>query len=295
MEVEARLRAFAALARAGTFSAAAAELAISQPAVSKHIAALEAELGALLVERVGRGSRLTAGGRFLAPYVLRAEALLAQGARGVAAFGANGATTLRLAASGTPGTYLLPRAIAKFQAASPTAELSVEMGTSAEVADLVRLHRVELGIVGGYADAPELQAEPLAEDVVVVVGPPALGASRLSRRQLSEATWITREEGSATRWALETAWSDLGIVPRRRLALPSWEAVKLACAAGAGIAACSRLAIAIELKAGTLAILDVPRWNVRRTISLLTAEGVPPSLAAAQFATILREVSAAPG
>jgi molybdate transport repressor ModE-like protein len=292
MELEARLRAFAALARAGTFSAAARELTISQPAVSKHIAALEAELGSPLVERVGRGSRLTAAGRFVAPYVLRAEALLAQASRGVAAFAAGGAPSLRVAASGTPGTYLLPRAIARFQIAQPAAELSVELGTSAEVADLVRLHRVEIGVVGGYADAPELDAEPLAEDVVVVIGPPALAASRLSRKQLSEATWITREEGSATRRALEAAWSDLGIVPRKQLALPSWEAVKLACAAGAGIAACSRLAIDIELKAGTLAVLDVPRWNVRRTISLLTAEGVPPSLVAAQFAAILRDVCA---
>ena len=79
MELEARLRAFAAFARRRSFSAAARELRISQPAVSKHIADVERETGVKLVERRARGGELTPAGEFLANHVLRAQALLAQG------------------------------------------------------------------------------------------------------------------------------------------------------------------------------------------------------------------------
>ena len=82
MRLEARLRAFAAFARRRSFSAAAAEPRISQPAISKHIAELEQALGLKLVERARRDGALTNAGDFVADYVLRAEALLVQaGAR----------------------------------------------------------------------------------------------------------------------------------------------------------------------------------------------------------------------
>ena len=84
MKLEARLRAFAAFARQRSFSAAAVELRISQPAISKHIAELENALGLKLVERTRRGGTLTSAGDFLANYVLRAEALLVQADLGAA-------------------------------------------------------------------------------------------------------------------------------------------------------------------------------------------------------------------
>jgi len=76
MDLEARLRAFAAFARRRSFSAAAKELRISQPAVSKHIAEVERETGVKLVVRRPRGGELTPAGEFLANHVLRAHALL---------------------------------------------------------------------------------------------------------------------------------------------------------------------------------------------------------------------------
>src|SRR5918992_1917971 len=84
MDLEARLRAFAAVARRGSFSRAAVDLGISQPAVSKHVADLEAALGTKLLVREPRGARLTEAGQLLASHVSRAEALLARAAAGVA-------------------------------------------------------------------------------------------------------------------------------------------------------------------------------------------------------------------
>ena len=98
MQLEARLRAFAAFARRRSFSAAAHELRISQPAVSKHIADLGHVLGLKLVERARRDGTLTSAGEFVANYVLRAESLLAQSVRGVGELRKSGTGSLILVA-----------------------------------------------------------------------------------------------------------------------------------------------------------------------------------------------------
>ena len=286
MKVEARLRAFAAVARQASFSRAADELFVSQPAVSRHVASLEAELGTQLVLRDRRGATLTAAGQTLADYVLRAEALLENGRRAVAAGAGSG--VVAIAASGIPGTYLLPALIARFQADNPGVEMALEVATSAGALELVRAHRVELAVVGGLVVPPELEDEPLLEDEVVLVGPASLGGRRLGRVDLDGVTWVSREEGSATRAAVEAARWQIGLHEPRTLELPSWEAVKRAVASGAGIAAISTLAIELELEAGTLVVLDVPRWRLRRTISLVTAREVPLTPPAERLRELLR-------
>jgi LysR family transcriptional regulator, transcriptional activator of the cysJI operon len=104
MKLEARLRAFGAFARKRSFSSAAEELGISQPAVSKHIAELEQELGIKLVERSRRDGALTDAGDFVANYVLRAEALLTQAGLRAAQFCQGGPGSVALVASSLTGT-----------------------------------------------------------------------------------------------------------------------------------------------------------------------------------------------
>src|SRR5437660_9513008 len=196
MQLEARLRAFAALARRGSFSSAAEELVISQPAVSKHVAELEAELGTQLVIRGSRRSQLTPAGEFVADHVERAEALVAQAARGARSLA--GAETGRLAI-GTSGTgmYLAIDAIAAFHTAHPRVELDVQIGTSEPIVELVRAHRAELAIVGGFTAASDVESEMLLQDDIVVVAAPPMARSRPTLRDLERLTWISREEGSA--------------------------------------------------------------------------------------------------
>ncbi len=289
MELEARLRAFAALARRGSFSGAAEELYVSQPAVSKHVAALEAEVGKPLVERGRSGSPLTPAGELLAEYVLRAEALLANARRALAAGAEADTGTLSLAASGVPGTYLLPEIVVEFGERHPGVELDFDVSTSAGALEAVRAHRAELAVVGGFEVPAELDAETLLDDEVVLVGPPALGGRRLRPKELERLSWISRAEGSATRAAVETARWEMGLRTVRAIELPSWEAVKRAIAKGGGISAISRLAVESEVAAGTLAILDVPRWRLTRTIALVRARDVPLTPPAERFVALLRE------
>jgi len=286
MKLAARLRAFAGFVRRGSFSGAAEELRISQPAVSKHVADLERDLGVKLIER--RSRALTAAGEFLASHVLRAEALLVQAAHGIAALREPGLASLSVLASGTPGTYLLPDVIAQFGQAHPGVRLTFGLGTSAEVVKAVRSHLAEIGITGGFVAAPEIEAEPLIEDEIVIVGPPSLKGRRLSRDELESSTWISREEGSATRVIADAALADLGIVPRRRLDLPSWESIKMIVRRGYGIAAFSRLALTEELEAGTLVVIPFVPWKVRRTFSIVRIRDAALSPPAQQFLLMLR-------
>src|SRR3974377_1115105 len=156
MKLEARLRAFAACARQRSFSAAAAELRISQPAISKHIAELEHALGLKLVDRARRDGPLTSAGDFVANYVLRAESLLVQAGLGAVQFRKSGSGSVAVAASSLTGAYLLPEIIAEFQHSHPAVRVSVQVGSAVQAVEHLRSHRAELGFVAGAVAAPEI-------------------------------------------------------------------------------------------------------------------------------------------
>src|SRR5215468_4748670 len=287
MELEARLRAFAAFARRRSFSAAAQELRISQPAVSKHVADVERAAGVKLVERRTHGSTLTPAGEFVANHVLRAQALLAQAGRGVADFRQRATGSLTIAASGVPANYLVPEVLVAFQRAHPGVRVSIVPGPSAQTMDALRSHRAELGVVGGFAAAPEIEAEALVEEEVLVIGHPRLAGRRMSRREAEAVTWISPYKGSATQAAVEAAWADIGISPSQHPELPNWEAVKLAVARGHGVAGCSEFTVAAELRAGSLGVVRLRGWKVRRMISIVRHREAVLTPSAHEFVTML--------
>jgi DNA-binding transcriptional LysR family regulator len=289
MKLEARLRAFAAFARQRSFSAAAAELRISQPAISKHIAELETALGLKLVERTRRDGLLTKAGDFVANHVLRAESLLVQAGLGATQFRASGSGIVAVVASSLTGGYLLPGIIADFQHSNPNVRVTLQVATAGRAVELLRLHRAELGFIAGIVTAPEIETEPLFEYDIVIVGKPGLVPRPLSRDSFEEVTWISREEGSATRTSSDAGLAQLGIAPRRRLELPSNEAIIHALKRGYGIAAISRYVVSTELRTRSLAAVRVRGWNVRNVVSVLHVRDARLTPFASLFETYARE------
>ena len=288
MQVEARLRAFAAVARQRSFSRAAEELYVTQPAVSKHVASLEAELGQQLVVRDRRALSLTPAGEVLADYVLRAEALLANARRALAS-GADAETgTLSLAASDVPGTYLLPslpristRAIRRSSSTSRSRRPPRRWSSCARTAS-------SSPYWAGSTPRPSSRASRWSRTRSSSLGrcasrpTPAGQGTRGGDVDLARRGTRDPRRAEAARW-------QVGLGGVRSLELPSWEAVKLACASGAGIAAISRFALDEAAENGRLAILDVPRWRLARTVSLVTARDVPLTPTAERFRGLLRE------
>jgi DNA-binding transcriptional LysR family regulator len=289
MNLEARLRAFAAFVRHRSFSAAGAELRISQPAVSKHIADLERALGLKLVERARRDGALTSSGEFIANHVLRAEALLAQAARGAAELRTSGTGSLTIVASWLTGTYLLPKVMAEFKHLHPGVRLSLQLGTAKQAVEWLRSHQAELGFVADAGGGPEVEAEPLLNNELTIVARPNLIPKRVTRESLEALTWISREEGSATRSVSERALTNLGIVARKRLELPSYEAVLWALKNGYGVSAISRYVIDDDVRSGALAIIPVRGWHVRTVISVLRARDVLLTPSADKFQALARQ------
>ncbi len=288
MKLEARLRAFAAFARQRSFSAAAAELRISQPAVSKHIGELESILGVKLVDRARRDGALTRAGDFVANYVLRAEALLVQATLGAAQFRDSGTGSVAIVASSLTGIYVLPEIIADFAHAHPGIHVGLQIGTAQEAIEHLRSHRAELGFVAGVVAVPEIEVKPLLDYEVVLVGKPTLVPRRPSRDVLEQLTWLTREEGAATRTSSDAGLARLGIVPRRRLELPTIKSLLEAVKKGYGITAISSNVVAPYLRAGTLAVIQVRGWDVRNTVSELCVRDATLTPGADRFRAYVR-------
>jgi DNA-binding transcriptional LysR family regulator len=288
MKLESRLRAFAAFARQRSFSAAASELRVSQPAISKHIAELEHALGLKLVERAKRDGALTKACDFVSNHVLRAESLLVQAALGVTQFRDNSAGSVAVVASSLTGRYLLPEIVTEFQHSHPDVRVALQVGTAQQAVELLRSHHAELGFVAGTVVAPEIEIEPLFEYDVLIVGKPALVPRRPSRDSLEKIAWISREEGSATRISSDAGLARLGIVPGQRLELPSNEAVVHALKRGYGIAAISRYVVAAELRAGSLIAIRVRGWNVRNVVSVLRVRDAKLTPSADRFQAFAR-------
>jgi DNA-binding transcriptional LysR family regulator len=288
MKLEARLRAFAAFARQRSFSGAAAELSISQPAISKHISELEALLDLKLVDRTHRAGLLTKAGDFVADHLLRAEALLVQAGLGAAQFREGSSGTVAVVASSLTGGYLLPKIIADFQHSNPSVQVTLQVATADRAVELLRSHRAEVGFIAGTVTAPEIEAEPLFEYDIVIVGKPGLVPRTLSRDRLEQVTWISREEGSATRTSSDAGLARLGIVPKERLELPSNETVMHALKRGYGISAISRYVVARELRSGTLATVRIRGWDVRNVVSVLRVRDASLAPFTSLFETYVR-------
>src|SRR5262249_3380358 len=142
---------------------------------------------------------LTSAGDLVANHVLRAESLLAQAALGAAEIRNSGSGSLAIVASWVTGTYLLPEIIAEFKHSHPGLRISLELGTAKQAVEWLRAHRAELGFVANAVGEPEIEAEPLLENEIAIVGRPELVPKRASRESLESLTWISREEGSAAR------------------------------------------------------------------------------------------------
>jgi DNA-binding transcriptional LysR family regulator len=288
-----QLRVFNAVCEELSITAAARRLRISQPAVSKQVAELEQALGAVLVDRMPRGIRLTAAGELLASHARRlfreeaeAEAALAEllGLRG---------GRLALGASTTIGGYLVPRVLGDFQRRYPKVSLQLHIDNTRSITEALLEGRLDIGLTEGLVagEALPLQEQVLTQDemvVLVAAGHPLARRPQVTLAELAVVPWLSRERGSGTREVVEAALTDLGLTLEPTMSLGSNEAVKNAAALGMGFAVLSRLTVELELHIGRLVALDVTGLCVRRDLHLLTVKGKHPSTAAAEFLRVLR-------
>ena len=169
-----RLRLLVELEKQGSVSAAARAVGIGQPSASEHLRLLEAAAGQRLVERNGRGSRLTEAGRVLASHASQALATLAAGEEELHALAGLETGTIHIGASTTPGVYVLPETLGCFQRDHPNVSIEVEIASTGEIIERLLSGRIHLALVGDTATDERIELEPLLPDEIVGIAKPGL-------------------------------------------------------------------------------------------------------------------------
>jgi DNA-binding transcriptional LysR family regulator len=288
-----QLHAFCAVVEKKSFSQAAEQLGVTQPAVSLQIRALEQRLGQTLLDRSGRRVEPTEAGRLLYRSAQRMLALEEQLYEEVTSDGQLGGT-LAIGASTGPGAHLVPILLCEFQREHSELRVALSIWDTQTVIDHVLDRGLELGVVGALRRQRSLEFEPLARDEIVLAVPPehhAAGGS-LTVDDLRNESLIVMQEGAGVRQVVEEELRRAGLRLRGMepsLELGLQESVKTAVGAGYGVAFISRTAIEGELAAGTLGAARVEGIEPARQIYLVRARGRALTRAAEAFLAFAKE------
>jgi DNA-binding transcriptional LysR family regulator len=285
-----RLRLFRAVARSLSFTAAARELAIAQPAVSHQIRSLEEELGVQLFTRHGRRVALTDVGEVLLEAVDDVVHRLDDGARAMSEVRAGLRGSVAITADTTSGIYVVPRALGAFHRARPTIDITLSVENRRGVLRRLVDRTCDLAVMADPPREIDCDLAPFLLDRLVVIAPPdhpLNGRPAIAAEALAGERFLVREPGSGTRAATERFFARSGRPVAPAMELGSTGAIKQAVAAGLGVAVVSRWAIDMELTLGRLAILSVAGFPIERRWSIVNLRARHLSAAASEARAFL--------
>jgi len=261
-----QLQIFEAVARSLSYTRAAEELHLTQPAVFTQIKQLEESVALPLLERIGKRLHLTDAGREVLATsrdmlggLERLEMRLAdmQGLK---------KGKLRIAIV-TTAKYLIPRLLGEFCTRYPGIEAALTVTNREKLLARLADNVDDLVVLGAPPEHLDVVATPIAENPLVVVARhdhPLADKKKIPLKRLATESFILREPGSGTRLATERHFEQHGIVPRVRMELGSNEAIKQAIAGGLGISVLSSHTLALDGERGPLQVLDVVGFPLRR-------------------------------
>lgn len=274
-----RLEIFATVVRERSFTRAAGELHMSQSAVSQQVATLEAEFGTQLIDRRRRRIGVTRPGAVLVEWADRLLADSAAARRAVAAADGRVTGRLRVAASLTSASYLLPEALAALARIHPDVRVQVQVQNTSHVAAALYDGQVDLGLIEGAADVAGLDTEWLRDDELVVIVPAGhrlADGDEVDFDDLAAVPFVARERGSGSRQVAEAALRAAAHAPERLSVvaeLSGIEPIKASVEAGLGVAIVSALTVRRELREGTLLARPIRGVEMRRQLTAVFAPG----------------------
>ena len=287
------LQAFVAVARGRSFSRAADELFLTQPAVSKRIAALEEELRARLFDRVGRSVVLTEAGEALLPHARRVLAELEASRQAVADLRGTVGGRLRIGTSHHIGLHRLPPVLRSFAARYPEVELDLHFMDSEQACHAVERGELELAVVTlPRSPAESLATETLWPDPLALVAAPdhpLAARGRVELPDLAGHAAILPAPNTFTRRILADALRPHGLRLSVALETNYLETIKMMVSVGLGWSALPR-----TMLDGELLELAVPGLRLSRSLGLVRRVGRTPGNAARAFGDVAREHAARP-
>ena len=273
-----QLRAFLEVAQSGTVRGAAERLVVSQPAVSAALAALQRELGVGLVEREGRGLRLTEAGVEVERIGRRLLALAAELGPRAKAAADRGSSWLRFGVVTTAAEHLVPLLLSSFRQLYPTITVDLQVANRAHIWDRLAHGEIDLALGGRPPlDQGFRSVATSPNELVVVAAPGGYHAEALGR-----ATWLLREPGSGTRNEVEEFLAQLDVAPPR-LTVGSNGAIRECVRIGLGVSLLPRDAVARDLEAGTLVVIETAYTPISRPWHLVCNADELPAAAVTAF------------
>lgn len=274
-----RLKVFCCVARNLSYTKAAQELFISQPAITKHVKELESQYQTRLFERLGNKIELTASGRLLLEH---GEAILEAYNKlefEMSLLRNEYSGELRLGASTTIAQYVLPPLLAKFIEKFPHVTVSMFSGNSREVEQALQEHRIDLALLEGVLRLPSLKYRHFLDDELVVV---MRSKSKLelpdeiSLEEFQRMPLVLREVGSGTLDVIETSLAKHNIrlsSLKVLLYLGGTESIKGFLEETDCWGIVSIRSISNELATGKLRVIDVPELVMNREFCFARLQG----------------------
>lgn len=261
-----QLKVFEAVARHLSYSSAARELHLSQPAVSMQVKLLEESIGLPLFEQLGKKIFMTEAGREMYHYSKAIAEQLAEAESVLAELKGLERGNLKIAVAST-ANYFATQLLASFRKAHPHITVNLDVTNRQALLGQLKQNDIDLAIMGQPPDGHDLTAESFMENPLVVIaalGHPLAGQTHIPVARLAQETLIVREAGSGTRSATERFFQGHNIAPRTGLVMNTNEAIKQAVQAGMGLAVVSLHTVSLELETGRLAVLDVESFPILR-------------------------------
>jgi DNA-binding transcriptional LysR family regulator len=290
-----QLRVFSTVARTLSFSAAARELHLTQPAVSIQVKQLEGHAGLPLFEQIGKKVFLTEAGRELARYAAGVTDLLREAEDTLAALRGVRGGVLKIGVVST-AKYFAPTLLAEFTRAHPDVRIKLAVSNREDVVASLASNEVDVAIMGRPPRELATADEPFASHphaIIAAPDHPLAAKRRIPLARLAGEHFLIREPGSGTRGSMERVFADHGLAIAASMEMSSNETIKQAVMAGMGVSFLSLHTVGLELEAKRLVILDVAGLPVVRQWHVIHLRDKRLSPAARLFRDFLLERGAA--
>lgn len=284
-----KLEIFQVVAEAGSFSAAAKRLLMSQPGVSQHIHDLESSLGVTLFIRGRGGVTLTPEGETLHTYSERIFKLVTEAENAVTDIANLPSGGLGVGATPGVSVYLLPNWISSFRGRYPRMTVTLQTGTTPQIVADIQRGSIEMGFIEGeldpddnvHLDIRELGA--MDQLVIVSMKHPWGGRASITIDELHDQTFIMRQPNSQTRIWLNEILAAHNITPRVNAEFDNVESIKRAVMMGECLAILPEYTIRDEIQTGLLHALPVENNPLQRVLKLITPSDRPLGPVATAF------------
>ena len=286
-----QLQCFSAVARNLSYTKAADELHLTQPAVSMQIRQLEQQAGLALTEQLGKKVHLTEAGEEVFRY---ARSILQQvdemddvldKLKGFAG------GRLHIAAISS-ANYFAPRLLGTFHQRFPDVNVSIETTNQAAVVKLVSENEVDMAIMGQPPSESHLEALEFMDNPLIIVAPPEhrlAARKRIALKELEKEIFLIREPGSGTRGAMQRFFREQKLKLTTGMEMGSLSGIKQGVQAGLGLGLLPHGAVQVELELGNLVELKVKGLPIQRHWYVVLHKGKRLSVAAEEFKSLLTE------